>query len=185
MPAEAETLAVFLLFDAAKAHTMKSFSSLPGVIASMVMLLPVTVAPAPIEAVFVMLSTFRPTAAPMLVSAEPLSAVPIAFAVAETVLLLLTVTAPVEVIVFPAPIVEVVVERAQLTEIAAATPTPPLSESPVLLLDWLFALSALSEALGSEPSVLPLVDWLPSTFCEEVLSASLLLLSAPFAAAVV
>jgi hypothetical protein len=56
--------------------------------------LPVTLEPPPTNAVLVTLSTFRPTAAPMLVSASRLIAAPSAFAVASTALWLETLTAP-------------------------------------------------------------------------------------------
>ena len=86
-PTEAATLASDLPPAAARPQTMKSFSLPAGVTASTVIPPPVTCAPAPIDAVFVTSSTFRPTPAPIETSESMLIAEPIAFAFALVSLL--------------------------------------------------------------------------------------------------
>ena len=77
-PTDAETLASDLPPAAAMPQTMKSSSLPAGVFASTVTPPPVTCAPAPMDAVFVMSSTLRPTPAPIATSLWRLPLKPIA-----------------------------------------------------------------------------------------------------------
>ena len=107
MAADAATLASDLPPATAKDQTMKSFSFPLGVIASTVIGPPLTCEPGPMDAVFVIVSTLRPTPAPMATSDCRLVLKPIALAFAPIVFSLLTFTAPVDMTVgmlVPSPI---------------------------------------------------------------------------------
>ncbi len=147
-PTEAATLAVFLPPAAAIAQTMNSFCLLPGATASTVMLPPLTLAPEWTTAVLVTWATFSPTAAPMLVSDSRLMLEPSAKASALLWLTALILIALVAVRTTFEATSAVLLEMSQLTATEAATPTPPLLESPVLSLLSLPALFVESLACG-------------------------------------
>src|SRR6266568_4692101 len=173
MPIDAATLTVFLPPAAAIAQTMNSFFFVPGEIASIVTLPPLTFAFVWTTAVLLISATFSETAAPMLVSFSRLIAAPSPNASAFVWLTALILTLPVAVRWTPEPTDAVLFDTTQLSATAAAMPTPPLFESPVLLLDSLLAWSVEPLADGVEPPVLPVafgLFWTWSSFCE---SASL------------
>ena len=170
---------------AASPREMKSFCCPSGVIASTVTPWPVTVAPAPISAVFEALNSFSPTAAPTLRShSSSQSAVPSACADASRCAVAVTLTSPAVAVTESSSRIRARFwARNQLTAKAAATPTLP-PEAPDSDCDWPFAWSAVSDALGRFPPVCPAVCGLVWTCEFAFASASSSSGSVPFALAV-
>ena len=191
-PIAAETLAPPLSEDVpalpARPQTMRSFSLPPVLTASTVMPWPVTTASCPMVALFVMFAKLTPTAAATWVPSLPVAR-PVAFALSLLRFSALTLTSPVvPVTCAPAAMLALFVVTTQLRLIDAPTPTPPLFLSPPWESVWLLPASVPpwpplpSLAVGRVP-VLPVVFGLLSTWSCFFLSASLSVLSAPFAVA--